>query len=100
MASQFRPTSLQALRIAEHVYLHHVESAADLPADLPGVVSPAWLIYAAFTRGGALLLKKPSGQPLMFPTAAAAAAAATIHDVRPDVEPDLRGDLSFLLSPR
>ncbi|WP_295390843.1 hypothetical protein [uncultured Thiodictyon sp.] len=98
MASQFRPTSLQALRIAEHVYLRHVEHAAELPADLPGFVSPSWLIYAAFTRGGALLLKQPSGQPLMFPTQAA--AIATVHDVRPDVEPDVRGDLSFLLSPR
>ena len=98
MASQFRPTSLQALRLAEHVYIHHAESAADLPADLPGFVSPSWFIYAAFTRGGALLLKKPSGQPLMFPTEAA--ATATIHDVRPDVEPDVRGDLSFLRSPR
>lgn len=97
MASQLRPTSLQALRIAEHVYLHRVESAAELPAEIPRFVSPAWLVYAAFTRGGALLLKKPSGRPLVFPTAAA--ATATIHDIRPDVEPDVRTDLSFLRRP-
>ena len=54
MATQFRPTSLQALRIAEHVYLQRIENAADLPAGLSDRVSPSWLIYAAFTRVGAL----------------------------------------------
>ena len=94
MATQFRPTSLQALRIAEHVYLQRIENAADLPAGLSDRVSPSWLIYAAFTRVGALLLKESSGRPLAFPTQEAATAA--IHSIRADVEPDVRSDRAFL----
>jgi hypothetical protein len=94
MTTQLRPTSLQALRLAEHVYIHCVDGTAGRPAARSGPFSHAWFVYAAFTRAGALLLKKPSGRPLAFPTKEAATAA--IRDIRPDVEPDVRPDLSFL----
>lgn len=94
MATQLRPTSLQALRMAEHVYLHRADRTSSLPPHLSGLFSHAWFVYAAITRAGALQLKKPSGRPLVFPTREAATAA--IHDIRPDVEPDVRADLSFL----
>lgn len=94
MATPFRQTSLQALRMAEHVYLHHADRATRLPSHLTGLFSDDWFVYAAFTRAGALQLKKPSGRPVAFPSREAATAA--IRDIRPDIEPDVRADLSFL----
>ena len=94
MATQLLQTSLQALRIADRVYLHRAERTSSRPSHRSGLFSNTWFIYASFTRAGALQLKKPGGRPLAFPTKEAATAA--IHDIRPDVVPDVRADLSFL----